>query len=125
MMTSIRRRFTVGSGDPWAMDAVVNQGTQDTSELALDNTILLTRNPEPASNDVDMKAYYKGLVKTAISHGGWYQGHLMSIPWLRMTLAGLELRPIPAEAMWEGVQGSALPEGSDYGDLFPAEEPKL
>lgn len=125
MMGSIRRRLSNVSVDPWALDITLNPGAAETEELPQENTVLLTQKHASGSNDTDLKDYYKGLVGTAIAHGGWYQGHRMSIPWLRMTLAGLEMHPVPAEQMWEDVQESSYPIGREYEALFPSERDPL
>ena len=123
MITSIRRRFSKpASKDLWAADLVFEPEPSRVSEVASDNSVLLTSKlpTAPPSNDVDLKGYYRGLIRTAIQHGGRHQGQQISIPWLRMTLAGLEMRPIPPEMMWEGEQEGSAPELSDYDRLFPS-----
>jgi hypothetical protein len=123
VMDSIRRKFSKSAPkDPWATDLSLEPEAEDVSELPGENTVLLTKvQPHPLSNDVDMSEYYKGLIWTAINHGGEYNGQQISIPWLRMTLAGLENRPIPPEMMWEGVEDGATPDMPGFGRLFPVE----
>jgi hypothetical protein len=123
VMDSFRRRFSKSAPkDPWATDLSLEPEAEDVSELPGESTVLLTKvQPHPTSNDVDMKEYYRGLISAAIKHGGEHNGQRISIPWLRMTLAGLEDRPIPAEMMWEGVQDATAPDMPGFGRLFPAE----
>jgi hypothetical protein len=121
MMESLRRRFSKSEGgDPWAVGLSLQDESPEASELPSESTVLLAENYAPTSNDVDMKDYYRGLVRTAIQHGGVYRGQEIPIPWLRMTLAGLEMRPIPPEAMWEGVHVTEDSDNLDLGELFPS-----
>lgn len=124
MMESILRRFSREiPKDQWATGYTFEPDESEASELPGSSTLLLTTRAQDyhASNDMDMRDYYKGLISSAISQGGDCQGQKISIPWLRMTLAGLEMRPIPPEAMWEETvdEVTAMP---GYDRLFPAEE---
>ena len=123
MMESILRRFyREGQKDRWATDLALKPDETEVSELPRRSTEMLTTRASGshASNDLDMRDYYRGLISSAISQGGDCQGQRISIPWLRMTLAGLEMRPIPPEAMWEGTSDEmALMPG--YDRLFPTE----
>ncbi len=123
-MDSLKRRFSKNGGrDPWATDLSLEPEISEVSELRLDNTALLAAtkvHSHPTSNVVDLRDYYRGVILAAIEHGGDYHGQQISIPWLRMTLAGLEMRPIPPEMMWEGEQ-AAEAELPDYHNLFPSE----
>lgn len=119
MMESIRRRFKSGGKDLWATDLVLEPEVSEASEMFTDHTSLPHTKAHSPSNDVDMRDYYKGLILTAIDHGGEYQGHQISIPWLRMTLAGLEMRPMPPEMMWQGEPEEAIADMGRYDTLFP------
>lgn len=122
MMDSLRRRLSKpGARDRWDVDAHL-QDSHEVSELPAENTVLLAKAFHPVSNDVDAKEYYRNIIRAAIQHGGVYQGQEISIPWLRMTLAGLEMRPIPPEEMWEGVQTVDISEPPAFADLFPEEK---
>ena len=122
MMDSLRRRLQKpGARDRWDVD-VPFQDSHEVSELPAENTMLLTKAFHPVSNDVDAKEYYRNIIRTAIRHGGVYQGQEISIPWLRMTLAGLEMRPMPPEEMWEGVQRVDISESPASADLFSEEK---
>lgn len=124
MMESLRRRLSKPTGkDPWATDLALKPEISEVSELRMDSEVLLAATKaqsNPTSNDVDLKGYYRGLLVAAMRHGGEYHGQQISIPWLRMTLAGLEMRPMPPEMMWEEEQvaGTDMP---GYTDLFPSE----
>jgi hypothetical protein len=125
MMGSIRRKFTKAeSKDPWGTDSELESEGAEV-EVAADSSVLLSTKAAPStspSNDVDMKGFYKALITTAIQHGGKYQGMEISIPWLRMTLAGLEMRPIPPEMMWEGIHVGIFADLPEYDKLFPSEK---
>lgn len=74
--------------------------------------------------------YYMGLVRSAIVRGGWYGDVQIPIPWLRMTLAGLESKRFDPEMMWNGVEEDELlqPNASEkpsYEKLFPTPKPVL
>jgi len=67
--------------------------------------------------------YYKSLVRTAIENGGRHGYHGISVPWLRMILAGLESKQIEPEVMWYGIEPGEmrrdhLPVIPPYEDLF-------
>jgi hypothetical protein len=123
MMESLRRRLSRQTGrDSWATDLSLEPETSEVSELHLDDAAILSTakvQSRPGSNDVDLKDYYRGLIYAAIQHGGEYQGQQISVPWLRMTLAGLEMRPMPPEMMWEGEQDLAA-DMPGYEELFPS-----
>ncbi|MDE1852405.1 MAG: hypothetical protein KGI38_01525 [Thaumarchaeota archaeon] len=126
MIDGLRRRFSKSVEDAWNADLDLQPEVEATTELPTDTTVLLAAQsfaPESRSNDVDMKDYYKSLVQTAIQQGGKYRGRQMSVPWLRMILAGLESKPIPAEMMWQGEEPaepgeSNLPRTPSYEDVF-------
>ena len=125
MMDSIRRRlYKSPAKDLWSTDLTLEPEISEVSELRLDNTVLLAASnvkPGPQSNDVELKGYYRGLILAAIRQGGNYRGQQISVPWLRMTLAGLEMRPIPPEMMWEGEPEGLPTDMHDYERLFPEE----
>ena len=125
MMDSIRRRLSKSPAkDPWSTDLALDPEISEVSELRLDSTILLAASSiqsGPQSNDVELRGYYRGLILAAIRQGGNYRGQQISIPWLRMTLAGLEMRPIPPEMMWEGEPEDPPTDLHDYERLFPEE----
>ena len=114
-----------GGETDWDVDQELE--SEEVSELSSDSTVLLAANipkDHPPSNDVNMREHYKGLVKTAIQHDGWYSGQQITVHWLVMTLAGLEMRPITPEALWEWeeIEGSPGFDGvPSYEDLFPSE----
>ncbi|MDG6903107.1 MAG: hypothetical protein JRM80_14270 [Nitrososphaerota archaeon] len=123
MIETIRRRLSrTPAEDPWATDLTLKPEITEVSELRFDDADLTGAGhsqPQPSSNDVDLKGYYKGVILTAIEHGGTYQGQQISIPWLRMTLAGLEKRPMPPELMWgEGPEGPAA-DMPGFEEFFP------
>ena len=122
-MDSLRRRLLKTTmSDTWATDLALEPEISEVSELHLADTVLLAEvHPHPQSNDVDLKEYYRGVVAAAISQGGNYQGQRISIPWLRMTLAGLEMRPMPPEMMWEEEMEGANSDLPGYDELFPQE----
>ncbi|MDG6918167.1 MAG: hypothetical protein JRN62_01810 [Nitrososphaerota archaeon] len=128
MIGGLRRRFSGNVEHIWS----INQELEPEVSVDLGShsgTAVLFTTTKPASeretNDVSMKEYYKAVLGTAIERGGWYQGQTMSLAWLRMTLAGLESKPLPPEALWEE-QASATCDSSrampSYEDLFPEEK---
>ena len=120
-MESLRRRFKSTAKDPWATNLRFDPEMIEVSELPAASSVLLTARPHPSSNDVDMRDYYMGIIHVALEHGGSYHGQQISIPWLKMTLAGLEMRPVPAEMMWEGEEDAAATDLPGYEVLFPTE----
>jgi hypothetical protein len=125
MIDELRRRLTESiDRDPWDADQELQPENEETSELPTDKAVLpasAKMTTQPTSNEVNLQDYYRGLIITAIEQGGSYRGQQMSVPWLRMTLAGLESRPIEPEAIWEGAAKSApdqLAEIPSYDDLF-------
>jgi hypothetical protein len=73
-----------------------------------------------STNEVERQAE---LVRAAMAQGGKCGDHEIPIPWLRMTLAGLEGRAIDVDAMWEGVASPVcmdpVEESPAYQSLFP------
>jgi hypothetical protein len=125
MIDGLRRRLTESiDRDNWDANQELQPEREDTSGLPTDKAVLLAGTKvttEPTSNEVNLQDYYRDLIMTAIEQGGSYRGQQMSVPWLRMTLAGLESRPISPEVIWEGAARSApdqLAEIPSYDDLF-------
>ena len=129
MIGGLRRVFSGDVGHIWGIDQELKSEVSGNSEYRGGAAVVLTT-PKPTdveeTNDVSMKEYYKAVLEVAIESGGWYQGQAISVAWLRMTLAGLESRPFPPEAMWTderalatGEPGRTLP---SYADLFPEEK---
>jgi hypothetical protein len=76
-------------------------------------------------DDPSAPDYYKSLVRTALENGGRHGLQSISIPWLRMILAGLESKQIDPEMMWYGMEAGEtrrepMPEIPPYEDLFQA-----
>lgn len=128
MIGGIRRRFSeTMNTDLWDVNQRLQPDQESTSGVGRASVVPRTGTgvsfgPVEAS----MKDYYKTIVQTAIEHEGWYGGMYMSIPWLRMTLAGLESRAFVPEMMWEGVEEQRLGERRvtgtpSYDAIFEAE----
>lgn len=127
MIGGIRRRFSeTMNTDLWD----VNQRLQPDQESIsrLEYAPGATHSEAGASfgpDDVSMKDYCRTIIQTAIEHQGWYGGMHMSVPWLRMTLAGLESRDFVPEMMWEGEEERGLerraPGVPSYDAVFEAE----
>jgi len=126
LIDGIRRRLKSMEQDPW--DANQDFGPEVHEEPPADGDGLLPESGEtnpPRSNEFDAAEYYKVLVRTAIEHGGRHGDHQISVPWLRMILAGLEFRRIDPEMMWYGFEaddsgGARQAEIPAYDDLFPS-----
>lgn len=129
MIDGIRRRFAKSvEKDAWDADKAFSPDVEEASEFPTDTTALLAARAtaEFASNDAGCTDYYKNLVKTAIENGGKYGDHRISLPWLRMILAGLDSKNVEPEMMWYGMEESSpseepLPQIPAYNDLFPSE----
>ena len=129
MIDGIRRRLKSVDRDPWDAEQELEPEAEEASELPTDTAVLLAATQVTAGfapNDTNTADYYKNVVRTAIENGGKYGDHRISIPWLRMILAGLEWKRVEPEAMWYGVEastpsGSSLPEVPPFDDLFPSE----
>lgn len=106
MIGNIRRKFTgLASVDLWDVNQELQPELDQVPEsgyLAVDPALGVATGYGPAA--AGMKDYCLNVVQTAITKQGWYGGMRISVPWLRMTLAGLESRHVPAEMMWEGAQ---------------------
>jgi len=127
MIDGIRRKLgKSAAGEAWRADEELAPATEDIAELTGD--IKVSSGTTEASgryfpDNPGAPDYYKTLVQTAIDHGGRLGYHSMSIPWLRMILAGLESKQIEPEMMWYGIdsrqaRGEGLPEIPAYEDLF-------
>lgn len=128
MIGIIRRKFTESmNADLWN----VNRSLQPEP----DSTPVFRHPPADATsnfgagygpNDNSAKAFCKTVVETAIAQQGWYGGMRISVPWLRMTLAGLESERFAPEMMWEGVEeqdarGRHVPGLPSYDSVFESE----
>ena len=129
MIDGIRRRFgRTTSGDPWGADQDLNPELEEDITLPTDGAVLVAANDAVGRyvpDDIDTPDYYKSLVQTALENGGKHGDHRISIPWLRMILAGLESKHIDPEMMWYGIEagdaaGNQLPEVPPYENLFPS-----
>ena len=129
MIDGIRRRLGKSTGgDPWNAEQDLKPETQEVGEPPTNTEVLLAASPAmgefmPTDENTD---FYKSLICTAIENGGRLGGHQIPIPWLRMILAGLEMRPIEPEVMWYGVEAersgrNPAPAVPSYQDLFPGE----
>jgi len=136
MIDGLRRRLTKSiDDDPWDPEQALNLDapeapeSPETSGLPAETSVLLTTSPAlgefaPTDEDID---FYKSQVSTAIENGGRLGGHEIPVPWLRMILAGLELRPIEPEMMWHSAEATRAgrdprPATLPYEDLFPGED---
>lgn len=129
MIDGIRRRFANAiDDDAWNADQELEPEVEEPSCFSKDTEAIFARTQsttEPSSNDIKMADYFKGLVRTAIANGGRYPDHQISVPWLRMILAGLEMRHIEPKMMWAKVDSSSPGEGSlsempSHSELFPS-----
>lgn len=127
MIGLLRRKKS--TEDLWSTDLELEPETAGTSELSSGAAVLLSTRMlvgERQTNDINVKEHYRAVLESAIERGGWYQGQMISVAWLRMTLAGLDLRPFPPEAMWEeersGVPAGPYGDMPSYEDLFPTEK---
>ena len=127
MIYGIRRRLRkTDAGDPWGADEGPKPEMGDNSEEPGDTAALEAANQTSgryAPDDPSAPDYYESLVQTAIENGGRHGYHNISIPWLRMILAGLESRQIEPETMWYGMEagetrGEPITEIPPYEDLF-------
>ncbi len=115
--------------EKWDANMEFKPDPTETAEISTDTAVLVAATHatgEYTPSDSNTPDYYKTLVSTAIENGGKYGEHQISIPWLRMILAGLEFRQVEPESMWYGVEAGAagtepLPEIPSYEDLFPSD----
>jgi hypothetical protein len=127
MMGEIRRKLkSIDDDSLWDANTDLPPEVETTNELPNEGADMLptsrvTGEFIPNSNTSD---YYAGVVRAAISQGGRYGDHRISLPWLRKILAGLEWRNVEQETLWEGVDGLG-PSGPNpkipvYDELFPS-----
>ena len=129
MIEGIRRRFRPVETDPWDADRQLGSEASETTELPTDAAVLVAATHargEFSPEGADRPDYYTALVNNAIENGGRLGDHTISVPWLRMILAGLEMRRIEPETMWydfeaEGNLSNSPVEIPRYEDLFPGE----
>jgi hypothetical protein len=127
MIDGIRRRLgKAAAGDPWGADEELEPEIEGVAEPPGDIAVLVTTTQETgqyAPDNPSAPDYYESLVRNAIKNGGRHGDHSISIPWLRMILAGLESKQIEPEMMWYGVEADEtrrepISETSPYEDLF-------
>jgi hypothetical protein len=130
MIEGIRRRLGRSiNQDPWDADQELVPEVEGNTKLPTDTAVPVAarqENGEFSPQDEETQDYYKNLVSTAIQNGGWLEGHQIPIPWLRMILAGLEMKHIEPEMMWYGVEvgsagGEFLSRIPSYHALFPSD----
>ena len=127
MIEGIRRRLK--SVDLWDADRELGSGTSETTELPTDTAVLVAATPaagEFSPESAGSSDYYTTLVNIAIENGGRVGDHTISVPWLRMILAGLEMRQIEPDMMWYGFEGDGTRSNSvrkipPYEELFPGD----
>lgn len=126
MINGIRRRLgKTTAGDPWDSDRELNpemEGAGLSTDASV-SVVLAYPSGRYSPDNANTPDYYKSLVQTAIRNGGRHGDHRISIPWLRMILAGLESKRIEPSMMWEGIEsGETKGEGPrgipSYEDLF-------
>jgi len=127
MIDGIRRRLgKTAAQDPWGAVEGPMPEVESNAELPGDTAaseVATQASGRYAPDDPSAPDYYKSLVRTAIENGGRHGYHSISIPWLRMILAGLESKQIEPEVMWHGVESGEtrmerMPEIPPYEDLF-------
>ncbi len=130
MIDGIIRRLTKSvERDPWNADLELEPDDDQAAELQIETEVLqppMQVSGEYRAESTDNTDYYKCILKTAIENGGKYGDHEIPIPWLRMILAGLEMRHVDPEAVWYGMEETSQtvgvgPEIPTYGDLFATE----
>ena len=113
--------------DPWDANQSLDAEADGASEQVEDNELLLTvpRGASPqGSNELKDVDLYRSVLTAAIEHGGRVGDHTLPVPWLRMTLAGLDFKLVEPEMMWygflsEGPGDESLSGAPGYGALFP------
>jgi len=127
MIDGIRRRLGKAEpGEPWNADEGLKPEIGESEELPGDTGFSEAANQASGQYSPDGTSapdFYKSLVQTAIDNGGKHGYHRISIPWLRMILAGLELKHVEPEMMWYGVEAAEtkrepMSEIPPYEDLF-------
>ena len=127
MIDGVRRRLgKAGAREPWAADEELKLEAGKDTEPRRDTAVAEAANQASGRytpNDSGTPDYYKSLVQTAIENGGRHGYHSISISWLRMILAGLELKRIEPEMMWYGIETGKtgegpMPEVPPFEDFF-------
>lgn len=127
MIDGIRRRFgKTTANDSWDSDQDLKPEIEEDTGLSTDTAVsalLAYASGRYAPDNATTPDYYKSLVQTAIENGGRHGDHSISIPWLRMILAGLESKQIEPSMMWYGIEareteGEAIGGVPSYEDLF-------
>jgi hypothetical protein len=128
MIDGIRRRLGKTATDgSWESDQELNPEIEEDTGLPTDTTVsvvLAYTSGRYAPDNASTPDRYKSLVQTAIENGGRLGDHSISVPWLRMILAGLESKQIELKAMWYGIdpgeteRGSVGDETRSYEDVF-------
>jgi len=122
----MRRLGNTAAEDPWGADEGLKPEIGDNAVLPRGSGVLgeATRvSGQYAPDDPSTPDYYKSLVRTAIENGGRHGYQSISIPWLRMILAGLESRQMEPETMWYGIEAGEvrrepMPEIPPYEEVF-------
>ena len=127
MINGIMRKLTKSEED-WDVNLELKPVSEDVSEIPTESGVLLqtaSNAPGFAPSNHGLTDYYKGVMLAALNNGGKYGDHRISVPWLRMTLAGLEGNFIEPEAMWYAGDQGLLEDSSakmpTYDELFPSE----
>jgi hypothetical protein len=129
MIDGIRRKLTsLDDESDWDANLDLQPEAEAITEISTGNSNLLSasRVTGKFSPDSNTSDYYAGVVRAAIAQGGRYGGHQISLPWLRLILAGLEWRNVEPELLWNG-QDSVLPTEPispnlpSYDHIFPSE----
>lgn len=125
MIGDIRRKLRQTDASSWDVNLAL-QAEESVISERFDAALVLNRPPKeyPFRNPT-AREYYTNLVRSAIAGGGWYGNTQISIPWLRMTLAGLESKRFDPEMMWNGMEEDAPPQPNvsetlSYEALFPS-----
>ena len=103
MIEGIRRMVGSAGKSDWDVNQLIEPETEaDFESQEMEPTEVHTPSElrsEPPESDTD---YYVNLVKASIDQNGKFGKQMIPVPWLRMTLAGLEGRPTRVEDMWTG-----------------------
>jgi hypothetical protein len=127
MIDGIRRRLRkAAAGDTWGADEELEPEIEEDAKPPREIAFLVTATQATgryAPDDPSAPDYYMTLVRNAIGNGGRHGDQSISIPWLRMILAGLESKQIEPETMWYGIEAGEtrrepVPEVPSYEDLF-------
>jgi len=127
MIDGIRRRLgKTATNGSWASDQQLNPEIEEDAGVQKDTTVSVVLAHAPgryAPDNGSTPDHYKSLVQTAIENGGRLGDHSISVPWLRMILAGLESKQIELRTMWYGIEPGETERGSvvettSYEHLF-------